>query len=173
MVPLKNADVIPAPSHALAVKSSLVVWNDLPGSVLVRVHSIRCDGKQWEKVIRVGFNVIRQASVRLSLQLQIGAYYAFSLIDLLILQTLYPWRETHDSTQDCSTPFICRQITIFEAGTCAFWLPCLASIPHLWTGGITTEVEGQTVSKVLGSSFCCTEVIGGVATEFRVNNIRS
>lgn len=90
MVPLKNADVIPAPSHALAVKSSLVVWNDLPGSVLVRVHSIRCDGKQWEKVIRVGFNVIRQASVRLSLQLQIGAYYAFSLIDLLILQTLYP-----------------------------------------------------------------------------------
>lgn len=90
MVPWKNADVIHAPCHAPAVKSWMLSWNDPPGSVPVRVHSIRCDGKQWEKVIRVGFNVVHLASVTLSLQLQIGVCYAFSLIDLLILQTLYP-----------------------------------------------------------------------------------
>lgn len=135
MVPLKNCwcDSCPFPCSSCEKLPACVKW-----------PSRQCAGespfytlwwKAMEKVIRVGFNVIRQASVRLSLQLQIGAYYAFSLIDLLILQTLYPWRETHDSTQDCSTPFICRQITILKAGTCAFC--CLALPAYLifeWEG---------------------------------------
>lgn len=92
VVLLRNADVIHAPSPVPAVQSCLLVLNEPPGSVPVRPHSVCCVGKQWEEVIRVGFNAIHQTSLDLSLQMQVGAYYAFSLINLLIFMNFVPMK---------------------------------------------------------------------------------
>lgn len=87
MVPLRNADVIHAPSPAPAVQSCLLMLNEPPGGVPVRAQSVCCDGKQWEDEIRVGFNAMYQTCLELSLQLQVGMYYSFSLINLLIFMS--------------------------------------------------------------------------------------